>query len=300
MLLFDFSDKQVKVLELSPKLLGGEEISTYLKAPLKEGLIVNRAVSNADGLAKEVLSILQKGGLKLAGDTQCVLSLHDERVFTLRLKIDSGAKDVAKQISAQVDTFLPETAQQRVSSFKSISDDKAGEIQFIAADKNLFSGYLDIFKALGLNLVLAAPESYAVFWLLKPQIGEGETVVYLNAEALVTDAVVMDRWGVLQTFSGGGGSDAPEKLIREVGGFMKSKWARILSRIWVGGEAPINAAQLSKNLGLEVKAADQALTGYPLPFGSKAAGVNRLEILHLLGFALLSRQKDALNLVGAV
>jgi len=302
MLLFDFSDNELKILGLSPKLLGGEAVTSYIKSPLKAGLVVRRQSVDPQKLSAEVGEILKKGEFKITAGESAALSLHDERVFTLRLKVGktSDGKDVLKYIDTQVETFIPESAHDIVSAFKPSAVGSPGEVQFIAADKNLILGYREVFKNLGLNLTMVIPESYALYQLISSKIGLGETVLFLNLEDNAADFIVMDKEGVLQTFTDSPDSESVERKITSIFTYMEKRWARKISKLWLGGTMMKDGESLAKKLQLESIKVETALTGYPFKFGPKSTGANTAEAAHLLGLALLTKQKDALNLVGSV
>jgi len=302
MLLFDFSDNELKVLGLSPKLLGGEAVTSYIKAPLKAGLVVRRQSVDPQKLSAEVGEILKKGEFKITAGESTALSLHDERVFTLRLKVGktSDGKDVLKYIDTQVETFIPESAHDIVSSFKPSTVGSPGEVQFIAADKNLILGYREVFKDLGLDLTMVVPESYALYQLISNTLGLGETVLFLNLEDNAADFIVMDKEGVLQTFTDSPDPESVERKITSIFAYMEKRWARKISKLWLGGTMMKDGESLAKKLQLESIKVETSLTGYPLKFGPKSTGANTAEAAHLLGLALLTKQKDALNLVGSV
>lgn len=302
MLLFDFSDREIKIVGLSPKLFGGEAISAYLSAPLKEGLVVRRQSVDSQKLAQEVREILKKSEFKFTNGEAAALSLHDERVFTLRLKVGktSDGKDVLKYIDTQVETFIPESVHDIVSSFKSAAIGAQGEIQFIAADKNLIFGYKEVFKSLDLNLTLIVPESYALYRLISSSIGLGETILFLNLEDTAADFIVMDKEGVLQTFTDSPDQASVENKISAIFSYMEKKWSRKITKLWLGGKATKDGESLAKKLKLEAVRVDTTLSGLPLNFAQKGSAANTPEAAQLLGLALLTKQKDALNLVDSV
>ncbi|KKW05788.1 MAG: hypothetical protein UY40_C0008G0015 [candidate division CPR1 bacterium GW2011_GWC1_49_13] len=302
MLLFDFSDQEIKVVGLSPKLLGGEAINSYLKVPLKAGLVVRRQSADPQKLAQEVREIIKKGEFKMGNGETAALSLHDERVFTLRLKVGrtSDGKDVLKYIDTQVETFIPESAHDIVSSFKPAAIGSPGEVQFIAAAKELILGYKEVFKALDLNLTLVVPESYALYRLISPSIGLGETVLFLNLEDTAADFIVADKEGVLQTFTDSPDPASVERKIAAIFSYMEKRWARKITKLWLGGTAIKDGESLAKKLKLEAVRVEVALSSYPLKFAQKGSTANTPEAAHLLGLALLTKQKDALNLVDSV
>ena len=293
MLLFDFSDTGFKVLRLSPKILGGEAMDSYTEVKIKDGLIVNRQISNHEELAKEVKGALEKGGLKVDGE-EAALSLHDDRVFSLRLKVAAAkGADLFAAISEEVETFIPEPISSQVTSFRP----NGGEISFIAVSKELFSGYTKLFDSMGLKLSLAVPESYAIYTVLAPAIGKGETVAYLNVEEDISDAVVMDSLGVLQTFTGEIETPQIERRLGEILAFMEKRWSRKIAKIVVGGRSALDQGKLAQTLKVEVLAIDKVLEKYPLELGSGTDKMKKAETLNLLGLAALTRRKDALNLV---
>jgi len=296
MLLFDFSDIGFRVLRLSPKILGGEVLSSYTEAPIKEGLISQRKVSNPEELAKEIKPALEKAGVKVSGE-EAALSLHDDRVFSLRLKVSAGkGVDVLEAIGEEVETFIPEPISSQAVSFRPVGEGKGGDFSFVAVNKDLLVGYLDLFKALGLKLSLAVPESYAIYAVLTPSIAEGETAVYLNVEENLSDAVVMDGLGVLQTFTGEIETAKIENRLGEIMEFMEKRWARKITKIFVGGKSVLDQKKLAESLKVEVLGAEKVLEKYPFEFGSGTEKMKKVEAVNLLGLAALTRQKDALNL----
>lgn len=299
MLLFDFSDINFRVLHLSPKILGGESLKSYIEAPLKEGLVSRREISDPAAVAKEVRGVLEKAELKFSGE-EAALSLHDNRVFSLRLSVPAGkGADVFEAIREQVETFIPEPLSSQAVSFRPIQDERSGELGFIAISKDLFAGYAGLFKELGLKLSLAVPESYAVSAVLAPVIGEGETAVYLNVEENLSDAVVMDGRGVLQTFTGEIETGKIEARLKEIMEFMEKRWARKIAKVFAVGKSLLDRKKLAESLKVEVLGAESVLEKYPLEFGSGTEKMRKAEVLNLLGLAVLTRQKDVLNLTHA-
>ncbi len=300
MLLFDLSDSLIKVARYSRRFLTGETIVAYTKAKLKEGLIYRREIVNPQDLAKEVKSVLQKNGFKFKAGEECAFVLDDERTFTLRFDLPRtrDGELVSGLVEKEVESIIPEPSSSQIRVFKVVgTEKKSGETQFAAVSRELFARYLDLFNSLELKPVLAVPESYAVHALLAPKVRKDETLLYLNVEEETTDAVVLDKLGIFHTFTEPIENARLAEDLKKVISFLKERWAKSLSRIIVGGEgaSSIDKKALSKSLGLEVLSAEGVFEKYPFHFGSGVAKVNKLELLSLLGLALLSRRKDPLN-----
>ncbi len=300
MLLFEISDKFVKIADFSPTLLGGRAINAYKKESIKEGLVSARDITDPKVLAEEVKKFLEKN-FKVKEKQECAFILHDERVFTLRLNVpqSKGGKSDSDLINEKVRLFIPQPPSAQVSAHKRIGGDKNNEVQFVAVDKEFFAKYLDFFGSLNLKPALAVSESYAFYTVFAPQIKEGETVLYLNVEEDVADAVILDKFGVLQTFTEPIDANMITEGLKDVFAFLKERWGRSISRIFIGGEgsASVDSKELAENLGVEILAADKAIEKYPVKFGSGAAAANKLEMLNLIGLAELSTRKDPINLV---
>ena len=188
MLLFDFSDKSLKVLKLSPRFLGGNAISGFVKNELRPGLIEDGEIRDPVALAKDIWEIFKKE--KLSGQ-ETAFVLHDERSFNLRLPspVTADTKIDPNLLDKQLAPLLPVAVSTLVYD--------AWDQQFAAIDQKIFSQYLNLFRELGLKPKLAVPESQAVWAFLSSQIGEGEVGAFLDIGAETTDAVLLDQHGVL-------------------------------------------------------------------------------------------------------
>jgi len=302
MLLFDLSDTLIKVARYSRRFLTGETITAYTKAGLKEGLVRRREIVNPQDLAKEVKSVLQKNGFKFKAGEECAFVLDDERTFTLRLDLPKtrDGELVSNLVEKEVESFIPESPSSQIRVFKVLGAEKiSGETQFAAVNRELFARYLDLFNSLELKPVLAVPESYAVHALLAPKVKGDEILLYLNMEEETTDAVVLDKLGVFHTFTEPIENVRLIEGLKKVTSFFKERWAKSPSRIIVGGEgaSSVDKKELGKSLDLEVLSAEDLFKKYPFHFGLGAATINKLELLSVLGLALLIRQKNPLNFV---
>ncbi|NIT04373.1 hypothetical protein GTO10_05695 [Candidatus Saccharibacteria bacterium] len=296
MLLFDISDDKVKVARVSAKVLGGESITNYLQKEIKEGLIVKRAIVDQGSLSKEISSLLGKN-FDVKEKEECAFILHDERVYTLRLRVGQPRnKRVSEIIEEKVSAFIPEPSDTQIRVFKEVGE---GEVQYIAVNKEFFGKYLELFNSLDLKPTLAVSEAYALFSLFEPYLKEGETVFYLNFESTVTDVVVMDKVGVLETFSE---ARAKEKLtggLIEITSFLKERLGRTPGRIIFGGEGIEEAGvkEFAKNLNIEPTPAEKIFPAPPVKIDAKSGSVKATEILGFLGLSVLSNQKEPLNLI---
>lgn len=288
MLLFDFSDKSFKALKLSPRFLGGEAISGLARAELAPGLIEDSEIRNPEELLKTVQEVLKKENLT---DEKVSFVLHDERTFHLRLAepVTTDTKVDPVLLEKQVSAVLPVPLSSLVYD--------AWNQQFAAVDQNIFSQYLDFFGKLGLKLRLAVPESQAVWAWLSSQVGEEEMVLFLDIGGETTDAVLLDRPGVLQTFTepietvqlGGG--------VRQLLEFSQEKFGRKPDKVFLGGGGALtlDIKKFTEEIGIPAVSGEELLKTYPIPISANFGQTSKLGFLSLLGLALLTRQKSPLN-----
>ena len=290
MLLFDFSDKSLKVLKLSPRFLGGESISGFAKSELSPGLIENSEIRNPEELVKLVQEALKKGNLE---DGEVSFVLHDERSFNLRLPspVTADTKVSPEQMEEQISSLLPVPLATLVYD--------AWDRQFAAVDQKIFSQYLDLFGKLGLKPQLAVPESQAVWSFLLTQIGEGEMVLFLDIGAKDADAVLMDQAGVLQTFTEPIETAKLETGLGEVAAFSQGKFGKKPAKVFLGGGGSISldAKKFSEETGVPAVSGEDILKTYPIPISVNFGQTSKLGFITLLGLALLIRQKSPLNFV---
>src|SRR3972149_2605794 len=290
MLLFDFSDKSLKVLKLSARFLGGEIISGFAKSELRPGLIENSELSDPAALAKEIQDVLKKSSLS---DQDASFVLHDERSFNLRLnspvtedtKVDPGL------LEKQLISILPVPISTVVYD--------AWDRQFAAVDQKIFFQYLDLFGNLGIKPQLAVPESQAVWSFLSSQIGEGETVAFLDFGAEATDTVLLDRAGVLQTFTEPIETAQLTRGMGEVSSFSQSKFGKAPGKIFLGGGGALSldVKKFSEETKIPVISGGEVLKTYPIQISVNFGQTSKLGFISLFGLALLTRQKSPLNFV---
>lgn len=302
MLLFDLSDTSVKMFKLSRRLLGGRAITACAVGALGEGLIENYMVVNPDKLTERIKTLLQKSSLKPASGEECAFILQDERTFSLRLKIPriKDSRTIKEMVEKQAAAVLSETFASQANAFRILtSSGESREIQFAAVDQKLLSIYLDLFNALALKPVLAAPESWAIFTLFSSQINEGETILSLDVGPETTDVVILDRGGVVQTFTEPVENPQLTAEIIKLLPFIKKKWGRDPQRIFLGGGgAPsLNRKVFAEKTKRPVLSAEEILKTYPLPVKADFGKASRLDFLGLFGLALVARQKEPLNLI---
>lgn len=290
MLLFDFSDKSLKVLKLSPRFLGENEISGFAKSELRSGLIGNSEVRDPDALAKEVQEVLKKESLSAQ---TAAFVLHDERSFNLRLAspVTTDSKVSPDLLEKQLAPILPLPISTVVYD--------VWEQNFAAIDKEIFSKYTDLFGKLGLKPQLAVPESQAVWAFLSPQIGEGELVLFLDIGAEATDAVLLDQAGVLQTFTELIETAPLVSGVADVLYFSQEKFGRKPGKIFLGGGGALSldAKKFSDNVGIPVVSCAEVLKTYPVPISLEFGRTSKLGFITLFGLALLVQQKSRLNFV---
>src|SRR3972149_6970539 len=293
MLLFDFSDKSLKVLKMSARFLGGNEISGFAKGDLKPGLIENSEVRDPDALAKEVQKVLKKASPKSLTDQEAAFVLHDERSFNLRLTspVTEDIKIAPDLLEKQLVSILPVPISTVVYD--------AWDRQFAAVDQKIFSQYLDLFGKLGLKPQLAVPESQAVWSFLLTQMGEGEMVLFLDIGAKDADAVLMDQAGVLQTFTEPIETAKLETGLGEVAAFSQGKFGKKPAKVFLGGGGSISldAKKFSEETGVPAVSGEDILKTYPIPISVNFGQTSKLGFISLFGLALLIRQKSPLNFV---
>jgi len=293
MLLFDFSDKSLKVLKMSARFLGGNEISGFAKGDLKPGLIENSEVRDPDALAKEVQEILKKASPKSLTDQEAAFVLHDERSFNLRLTspVTEDIKIAPDLLEKQLVSILPVPISTVVYD--------AWDRQFAAVDQKMFSQYLDLFGKLGLKPQLAVPESQAVWAFLSSQIGEGEVGAFLDIGAEATDVVLLDRAGVLQTFTEPIETAQLTRGMGEVSSFSQSKFGKAPGKIFLGGGGALSldVTKFSEETKIPVISGEEVLKTYSIQISVNFGQTSKLGFISLFGLALLTRQKSRLNFV---
>ena len=290
MLLFDFSDKSLKVLKLSARFLGGEAISGFAKSELRPELIENSELSDTAALAKEIQDVLKKSSLS---DQDASFVLHDERSFNLRLNspVTEDTKVDPVLLEKQLVSILPVPISTVVYD--------AWDRQFAAVDQKIFSQYLDLFGKLGLKLQLAVPESQAVWSFLLSQIGEGEVVLFLDIGAETTDAVLLDMVGVLQTFTEPIETAQLVQGVGDVVSFSQSRFGKAPVKVFLGGGGAVSldVKKFSEETKISALSAEEVLKTYPIKLSANFGQTSRLGFVSLFGLALLTRQKTPLNFV---
>jgi len=289
MLLFDFSDKSLRVLKTSPRFLGGNSVSGFAQSGLPPGLIEGNEIRDTDALAKEVQEILKKGSLS---DQEASFVLHDERSFNLRLPAPVTADTKVNPIllEKQLAALLPAPISTLVYD--------AWNQQFAAIDKEIFSKYLELFGKLGLKPHLAVPESQAIWAFLLPHIGEEEVVAFLEIETATTDVIILDRKGILQTFTEPIETSQLIESFKNVSSFFQSRFDRKIGKIFLGGggAGALDPKVFSEKMGIPAVSCEEVLKSYPsiaADFGQNS----KLDFIALLGLALLGQQKSPLNFV---
>ena len=247
-------------------------LSSVTKKELKGGLIERDEVVDQKGLVTELRALFSQLRLK---DSECSFILHDERSYTLRLTIPQTKDDltVSELIKKQISPLVPEPFGNLTLAFKTLETGREGEVQIVVVNRKILAKYLTVFRELGLRPRLAVPESYALHSLLSPTIGRGETVIYLDPETEAANAIILDRLGVVETFT--------ERDLEKIKRFASEKWGRKIERIL----GPKSLGDLSKT--------------YPLSMRAKLSPSQIGEFASLLGLALLTRQKEPLNFLPA-
>lgn len=293
MILFDFSDKSVKALKLSPRFLGGKSIAAYVKGDLKEGLIEDSEVRDPVALTQAVKELLKKAVPKPITDQEAAVVLHDERAFSLRLNPppkDGDGKVLEEEILRQAAALLPVPVSSLATAFLGP--------QFIAVDQRLLNQYLDLFKNLGLQVQLVTPESQAIFAFVSPAIPVDGTVLFLDIGSETTNVIVLDQTGVIQTFTEPIETAQLSRGVIEVLSFAKGKFGKDPVKIFLGGGGVLKLDQkkFAKEVGREVVSAEDLLKTYPISIGVDFGQTSRLGFLGLFGLAQLLERRDRLNL----
>ena len=290
MLLFDFSDKSLKVFKLSDRFLGGEALSGFVRSELRPGLIENSEIPDPAALAQDIQDLLKKESLE---DQEAAFVLHDERSFNLRLKspVTEEIKADSALLEKQLTTSLP------VPILTLVYD--AWDHQFAAVDQKIFSQYLDLFGKLGLKPELAVPESQAVWAFLLSQIGKEEVVLFLDIGAETTDAVILDRIGVLQTFTEPIETTQLVQGVGELFSFSQSRFGKAPVKIFVGGGGAVSldVKRFSEEIKTPVVSSEDVMKTYPIKISIDFGQTSRLGFVSLFGLALLTKQKTPLNFV---
>lgn len=270
MLLFSLSDNSIKILKLS-KIVLMDQVSAAWEREIKKGLIVKNEIVNSKGLISEIQTIFNELRVK---DRDCAFNLHDERSYILRLSL-SKTKDgraVYELIREQIYNLIPEPFDDLIISYRELDPRSApGVIQLAAVNQKILEKYAAVFGELGLRARFTVPESYALFALFSPVIGENETVVYLDPELPASNAIVLDKQGVLETFAA--------QDLEKIKSFAAEKWGRKVDKVL----GPDNIIDV--------------LEKYPIPLRFKFEKTQLGKFASLLGLALLLRQKDSLNLI---
>jgi len=291
MLLFDFSDKSLKIFKLSARFLGGEAISGLAKSELRPGLIENSEIRDGAALEKEIREILKKESWS---DQEAAFVLHDERSFNLRL-----ASPVTIDSKVSPDLLEKQLVSTLPVPISSVVYDAWGQ-QFAAVDRKIFSQYLDLFGKLELKPQLAVPESQAVWSFLLSQIGEGEMVLFLDIGAEATDAVLLDRVGVLQTFTEPIETTRLLPGVKEIISFSRDKFGKIPAKIFLGGGGALSldTGKFTQDLGVSAVSIEEVLKTYPTSISANFGQTSKLGFVPLFGLALLAQQKKSpLNFV---
>lgn len=271
MLLFSLTDNSIRILGLSQTFF----IDYLSFAAEKEatGLIQKGEIFYLNKMVAALRHILDDLKLK---DRKCAFTIHDERAYTLRLHLPQtkDGETVSEAIEKQASLFIPEPLETLQVAFRAVDPNKEqGEVQLIAVDRKVLDRYLSVFESLNLRPVLAVPESYAIFALLSPLLKEGETIIYLNPEVSVDNAIVLDKKGIIATFS--------EQDLEKVREFALEKWGRKIQRVF----GPTSMGDV--------------LRSYPLHLRFKPEQIEIGRFASLFGLALLAQRKDSLNLLSS-
>ena len=203
MIFFDISDTSIEAVKLS-KGFFGESINAFARVELKDGPVEAGEVEDKDALAKTITKLLKAGKPRGISDLECGFTLPDSRVYTHRFTLPQRRdhQTVLDLVGGKMEKLIPQPLEELIYRFFPLGEGEGeGEVFMMAISKKLIKGYVECFGDVGLRPKFVVPESYAAFRFLDPLIDAQETILYLDIGGEYSNAVLMDKHGVVETFS---------------------------------------------------------------------------------------------------
>jgi len=302
MIFFDISDTSIEVVQLSRSFLRGEAVSAFARMELDGGLVRGGEIQNREKLVGVMDGLMKSAKPKAIRDVECGFTLSDRRVYTYRFQLpryQSNPSVNIEPLNTQAEKLVPQPLEQLTRITTPVSDKKGSSIIWIAVPTEILLSYEEIFRDLNLNPKIAVPESYAIYALLAPTVGEEEIILYLDVGKRISTATFMDRMGVIETFSE---PVQTAKLLTQVGQlleFCREHLGREASRIVLGGggSLKIDPNEAARKLQLNVARIDTALERFKPSIRTDFGGLPRVLFANVLGLIALNSEESSPNLL---
>lgn len=302
MLFFDISDTSIEAVKLSKSFPIGESITALTRGELKDGPVKAGEIQDKDALGKIVANLLKKVQPREMTDNTCGLTLPDKRVYTHRFTLSQrqDSQTVLSLVKAQVEKLIPQPLEELIYRFDSLNCGKGeGEIFLMATPTAVVNPYVEVFNNLKLQPRLIVPESLAAYAFLAPIIQAEGTVLYLDVGKKTATAALMDKRGVIETFSEPVQANELLTQLKNLFEFACTQAGGCIREVILGGgeSLAIGFAEAASKLKVNVVLAEEAFKHFRLPIKADFGNLSKVMFINTLGLALLSKKQSPLNLL---
>jgi len=302
MILFDISDTSIEAVKLSKSFLVGDSINAFTRVEFANGLVKEGEIKNKDALGKIISTLLKTAKPKPMKDEVCGFTLPDKRVYTHRFTLSQrqDSQTVLGLVKAEVEKSIPQPLEELIYRFDSLNHGEGeGEIFLMAVPTMIVNRYVELFNDLGLPPRLIVPESLAAYRFLAPVVQAGGTTLYLDVGKKTTNAVLMDKRGVVETFSEPVQTDKLFTQLESLFKFACTRAGGCIRQVILGGggSLAIDSAEVASKLKVNVVLAGEAFKHFRLPIKVDFGNLSKMVFINTLGLALLSKEESPLNLL---
>lgn len=302
MILFDISDTSIEAVKLSKSFLTGEVINAFNRVEFTDGPVKAGEIQKKDALKKTIVNLLKDAKPKEIKDQECAFTLPDKRTYTHRFTLSQrqDSQTVLGLVKAQAEKLIPQPIEELIYRFDSLNRGTGeGEIFLMAVPTIIVNRYVELFNDLGLQPRLVVPESLAAYRFLTPIIQAGGAALYLDVGKKTTTAALMDKRGVVETFSEPVQADKLFTQLESLFEFACTRAGGCIRQVILGGSESlaIDSAEVASKLKVNVVLAEEAFKHFRLPIKVDFGNLSKIVFINTLGLALLSKEESPLNLL---
>jgi hypothetical protein len=302
MLFFDISDTSIEMLQISKTFVSGEAIHSFSRVELKDGSIKNSEIQNKDQFKKNVEELLKSARPKPVKDQECAFTLPDSRIYSHRFDIPQrkNSKTILGAVKAQAERVIPQPIDELIYRYKSLNHSKEeGEILLVALPTKIVNSYIEVLNDLKILPQLVTSESMAVHRLISSSINPKETVLYIDIGEKDSNISIMDRLGVIETFSEPVGRQDDLAHIDSLLTFSREKLKEDINRVFLGGggSPKVDLDKAQEFLKKDVVPMETLIANFKPAIKVDLGGIPKIVFANTLGLILLSKEKQPLNLL---
>jgi Tfp pilus assembly PilM family ATPase len=302
MLFFDISDTSIELMQLSKTFISGEVINSFSRLEIKDGSIKDCEIQNKEQFQKNIENLLKDAKPKSLKEQECAFILPDNRIYSHRFTVSQKKEDknILIQIKAQAERTIPQPIDELIYRYKTIGHSKdSSEVLLVALPTKIVNGYIEIFNNLKLTTILISSESLAVHRLISSAINPKEAVLYIDMGGKDSNISIMDKKGVIETFSEPIKDQDNLAHIERVISFSNEKLDEEINRIFLGGggSSKVDLGKARDVLKKDIVPVETLTANFKPSIKVNLGDTPRTVFTNILGLILLSKEKQPLNLL---